>query len=70
MKVILLPVSDFYSDEELLSELAMFFDSDEDIDLNSCLGMITEVDDDTLEVKVKGRTFRFDKVLCDVEEVE
>lgn len=63
-------VSDYYSDEELLSELAMFFDSDEDIDLSACLGMISEVDDDTLEVKVKGRTFRFDKVLCDVEEVE
>ena len=61
-------VSEFYSDDELISQLRMFFD--EDIDYKACLSQVTEVDDSTFEVKVKGRVFRFDKVLCGVEEVK
>ena len=60
-------ISDWYSDEELISELRMFID--EDIDFESLLGQVTEVDDETLEIKYNGRTFQFDKEVCGVEEV-
>lgn len=65
-------VSEWFSDEELISQLRMFFtvDEAEHIDFQALLGQITEVDDRTREVKVKGRTFRFDLQFCDVEEVE
>ena len=61
-------VSDYYPDTELLSQLQMFFT--EDIDLQPCLSQIETIDDRTFQVIIKGRIFRFDKYLCDVEEVE
>lgn len=65
-------ISEWFSDEELISQLRMFFDVDEaeHIDFQALLGQITEIDDRTREVKVKSRTFRFDMQFCDVEEVE
>jgi hypothetical protein len=60
-------ISDWYSDEELISELRMFID--EDIDLETLLGQITEVDEQTFELKYNGRTFQFDREVCGVEEV-
>jgi len=67
----LLPVSDWFSDAELISQLRMFFDVDEadKIDFTALLGQVTEVDEDTRQIKVKGRTFQFNMELCDVEEV-
>lgn len=62
-------VSDWFSDEELISQLGMFFDVEEDIDYQSLLGQIIEVDEDVREIKVKGRLFRFSMEFCDVEEV-
>ena len=64
-------VSEYYSDEELISQLKMFFDEDErfNIDFQAALGQITEVDEDTLSVIIKGRTFEFDKEMCGVDEV-
>lgn len=69
--VIRLSVSEWFSDEELISQLRMFFDVDEvdKIDFKSLLGQVTVVDDDTRQIKVKGRTFVFSMVFCDVEEV-
>ena len=69
--VIRLSVSEWFSDEELISQLRMFFDVDEvdKIDFKSLLGQVTVVDDDTRQIKVKGRTFQFSMVFCDVEEV-
>ena len=69
--VIRLSVSEWFSDEELISQLRMFFDVDEadQIDFKSLLGQVTVVDDDTRQIKVKGRTFVFSMVFCDVEEV-
>ena len=66
-----MPVSEWFSDAELISQLRMFFDVDEadKIDFQSLLGQVTEVDEETREVKIKGRTFRFNMELCDVEEV-
>jgi hypothetical protein len=60
-------ISDWYSDEELISELRMFID--EYIDLETLLGQITEVDEQTFELKYNGRTFQFDREVCGVEEV-
>lgn len=39
------------------------------MDFKALLGQISEVDSETLELKVNGRVFRIDKILCDVEEV-
>ena len=61
-------VSEFYSDEELISQLRMFID--DDLDFYGLLSTVEEVDENTLQIKVKGRVFRFDKELCSVEEVE
>ena len=64
-------VSEYYSDEELISQLKMFFDEEErfNIDFQACLGQITEVDEETLSVTIKGRIFEFDKEMCGVDEV-
>ena len=69
--VIRLSVSEWFSDEELISQLQMFFDVDEvdKIDFKSLLGQVTVVDDDTRQIKVKGRVFQFSMMFCDVEEV-
>ena len=65
-------VSDWFSDDELISELRMFFDEDEreHLDFQSLLGQIKWIDDDTGEITVGKRVFRFDYELCDLEEVE
>lgn len=62
-------VSEYFSNAELLSELRTFVDINEE-DLQSCLNTITEVDEETMEIKVLNRTFQFNKRLCGVEEVE
>ena len=67
--VIRLPISEWFSDEELISQLQMFFDVTENIDFQALLGQIQVVDEDTRQIKVKGRVFQFDMEFCDVEEV-
>lgn len=64
-------VSDWFSDAELLSQLRMFFSEEERevVDFQALLGQINYVDNDTGEIIVLGRTFRFDMEVCDVEEV-
>ena len=64
-------VSEWFSDEELLSQLRMFFTEEERevIDFNALLGQIRMINDDTGEISVLDRVFRFDMELCDVEEV-
>ena len=65
-------ISEYFTDDELLSQLRMFFNEDEQehMDIKAILGQITEIDTNTLELKVKGRIFHIDKIFCDVEEVE
>lgn len=63
-------ISEYFTDEELMSELAMFFTSDEDIDFKTYLGQVKPVDEDTSEIKIGERVFRFDNILCGVEEVQ
>ena len=64
-------VSDWFSDEELISQLRMFFTEEERdvIDFKALLGQINMINEDTGEIIVMKRTFRFDMEICDVEEV-
>lgn len=61
-------ISEYFSNEELLSELRMFVDLDDE-DLQSCLSTITEVDDDTLQIRILDRTFQFSRTMLGVEEI-
>ena len=65
-------ISEYYSDDELLAQLRSYFDVEEQgsIDFKSYLGLVEEVNTTTFQVKIKGRTFQFDKELCGVTEVE
>ena len=65
-------ISEFFSDEELISQLRMFFNEDEQehMDFQALLGQLQEIDSETWELRVKQRIFRIDKTFCDVEEVE
>ena len=64
-------ISPWFSDAELLSQLRMFFSEEERavIDFNALLGQINYIDDDTGEITVLNRVFRFDMEVCDVVEV-
>ena len=64
-------ISEWFSDEELISELRMFFTEEENdvIDFQALLGQIKMIDDVTGEITVKGRVFRFDMEVCGVTEV-
>ena len=64
-------ISEWFSDDELISELRMFFTEAEreTIDFTSLLGQIKWINNQTGEIQIKKRTFRFDKELCDVTEV-
>ena len=48
--VIRLPISEWFSDEELISQLQMFFDVTENIDFQALLGQIQVVDEDTRHI--------------------
>ena len=65
-------ISDWFTDDELISQLRMQFDYKErdKIDYRSLLGQIIMVDDNTGEIRVKGRVFRFDMKFCGVYEGE
>lgn len=62
-------VSEFFDEQEVISQLRMFVDLNEE-DIQSCLSQIVEKDENTYELTVNNRVFQFDKILCDVEEVE
>ena len=62
-------ISEYFQDDELISELRMFVDLDDE-DLKACLGTITELDDgDTMELRILNRKFQFSKTMMGVEEV-
>lgn len=65
-------ISDYYEDEELISQLRMFFDDDEQkqLDFRASLNLLTEFNEEKWELKIKDRVFLIDKELCEVEEVE
>jgi hypothetical protein len=64
-------ISEFYSDEELLSQLRMFFNEEEleHINFKALLGQLEETDTDTWTLTIKNRLFTIDKTTCYVEEV-
>ena len=64
-------ISEFYSDEDIVSQLRSFFDETEreEIDFWNALSTV-ESDGEFFTVMVKSRKFRFHSVIGDVEEVE
>ena len=65
-------ISEYFTDEELISQLKMFFtdEEQEQLDFQVYLGQLKEIDNETWELTIKNRLFRIDKILCEVEEVE
>lgn len=64
-------ISEFFSDDELLSQLRMFFNEEEleHINFKALLGQLNDEDTDTWTLQIKNRQFLIDKNTCDVEEV-
>ena len=64
-------ISEFYSDEDIVSQLRSFFDETEreEIDFWNALSTVTE-DAEYFTVMVKNHKFRFHGVIGVVEEVE
>ena len=64
-------ISEWFSDDELISQFRMHFNESErdNIDFKALLGQLKVIDEDTREVKIKDRTFRFSMEFCDVQEV-
>ena len=66
-------ISEYFSDDEFISQLRMFFDDEEreKLDFPALLGQLIKTDDETVfELKVKGRLFQLDTEYGTVEEVE
>jgi len=63
-------ISEYYSDEELISQLQSFFEVSENIDYNALLTLLTDYDENTYELRVNGKILHIDKTICSVEEVE
>lgn len=64
-------ISEYFSDDEFISQLRMFFDDEEreKLDFPALLGQLIKTDDDTVfELKVKGRLFQLDTEYGTVEE--
>ena len=63
-------ISEFYSDEDIVSQLRSFFDETEreEIDFWNALSTVTE-DEEYFIMMVKSRKFRFHSVIGDVEEI-
>ena len=65
-------ISEWFSDDEFISQLRMFFGDEEreHLDFQSLLGQLKSTDDDgVFLLKVKGRTFQLDIENGTVEEM-
>lgn len=64
-------VSDYFTDEELCSQLRMQYDLDEmwRIDFMSLLSQVVDIGE-CFELKIKNRTFHIDKITGSVTEVK
>lgn len=64
-------LTEFSTDEDILSNIRMFFEVDEQamVDWDTVLGQLVDVGA-YFEVKVMGRVFHVDKSFGDVTEVE
>lgn len=60
-------ISEYFTDEELISQLRIAIG--EEIDYQTLLGQVEEVDEDTFQIRYGKRVFQFDRVLCGVTEV-
>jgi len=65
-------ISEWFSDDEFISQFRMFFTDEEreKLDFQSLLGQLTSTDDDNiLQLKIKNKTFRLDTENGTVEEI-
>lgn len=63
-------VSEYFTDEDLEQSLRLQFEYDKmfDMDFKTVFNQITEVDDEYLQLKLRGRTFLIDKITGGVVE--
>lgn len=64
-------LSDYYEDDDVVSQLRSFFDEDEcgSIDFESLLSQIDDHDDESYSLKINGRVFLIHKIHGAVIEV-
>lgn len=64
-------ISEWYSDDELISQFRMYFTENErkNINFNSILGQLIDVNDEYWKVNICGRWFVVDKKFCIVREM-
>ena len=65
-------ISPYFQDSSIVNQLRSFFDVDEqwEIDFDSCLSQIEDVDEEYYVLKVRDKSFRIHKVQGFVELVE
>lgn len=65
-------VSEWFSDEELISQFRMFFTENErkNINFDALLGQLIDINDEYWKVNIKSRWFLVDKKFCNVREME
>lgn len=65
-------ISVYFQDSSIVNQLRSFFDVDEqwEIDFDSYLSQIEDLDEEYFSLKVKDKSFRIHKVQGFVEEVE
>ena len=63
-------ISDYFTAEDLETELRGFFDEEEmwKINYKALFNQLEDYNDIYFILKVKGRTFYIDKISCEVEE--
>lgn len=63
-------MSEYFTDEEIVSQLKMFFTDEEQekINFKSYFSLFEDLGSEW-QVRIKNRYFRIDKITCDVEEV-
>ena len=65
-------LSIYFSDEEVISQLRVFFNLDEmfNIDFKACLSQVEDYDGNYFYLKIKDKNFIIEKITGIVEEVE
>ena len=64
-------ISEWFSDDEVISQLRMFFELEEmeRIDFESSLSQVVDYDENNFYLKIKSKSFVIDKLTGIVEEV-
>ena len=65
-------LSDYFTDNEVISQLRMFFELEEmfNIDFDACLSQVSDYDENYFCLNIKDKNFVIEKMTGIVEEVE